>query len=120
MNIQDIEESIRELEDSQTTFSNAFKLASLYILKEHLKPTLKPTEDNVERELSDILPQYKRYIEVKREFQLGEVNETKVLEVLGYLGQEIKEFLQILYASTSSPEERKILINIYTTLNWSP
>ena len=89
MNIKDIEESIEQLENGATTFDNAIKLASLYILRENLKPVLKSTEGNVEKELNDILPQYHHYIEVKRNFQLGKTTETEVLEVLGYLGQEI-------------------------------
>lgn len=116
MNIQDIEESIVQLEESTTTFDNAFKLASLYILRDNLKPGLKPMVNNVEGELNDILPQYRHYIEVRRNFQLGKTTEKEMLKVLSYLCQEIKEFLQALYASTASPQEQELLNNLYSSL----
>ena len=116
MNIKDIEESIIELENGATTFDNAIKLASLYILKENLKPP----NDMVGSELQDIFPQYRHYVETRRNFQLGKISEKEMLKILTYLCQEIKEFLEALYASTSSAEERRILITIYKDLDWSP
>ena len=117
MDINEIEETIQELENSSTTFNNALKLASLYILRENLKPGLKREIDGVEDELDDILPQYRHYIVVRRNFQLGQTNQTEVLKALTYLCIEIKEFLKALYSGTSSPEEQSILQELYSSLN---
>ena len=85
MNIKDIEESIVQLENSATTFDNALKLASLYILQEHLNPGLKRMVDDVETELKDILPGYKNYVLTRRNFQLDKTTEKEVLSTLTYL-----------------------------------
>ena len=119
MNIKDIEETIDTLENASNTFDNAFKLSALYIIREHMKPVLKSKIDTVESELKDILPQYQSYVSIRRDFQLGKTTEEAVLKVLESLCQEIKEFLQALYASTSSPQERTLLIEACNN-DWSP
>lgn len=62
--------------------------------------------DNTERELNDILPQYQKYIDIKRRYQLGELSEATVENSIKLLVQEIKEFLIILYRNTDMPVER--------------
>ena len=37
MNLHEVEEAIRELEDSSATYNNCMKLASLYIVRDELK-----------------------------------------------------------------------------------
>ncbi len=62
--------------------------------------------DNTEKELNDILPQYKKYIDIKRRYQLGELSEVTVENSIKLLAQELKEFLLILYRNTDMPMER--------------
>lgn len=60
-------------------------------------------------ELYDVIPSYKKYVEIKRKYQLNEVSDTKVLEELKILCKEIKEFIHTLYVSTYNNEERQLL-----------
>lgn len=39
MNLKDINESIYELENGATSYDSCHKLASLYVVKDHLEPT---------------------------------------------------------------------------------
>ena len=120
MDINEIEETIHELENASNTFENAFKLSALYIVRENMKPPLKSKIDGVETELHDILPQYQSYVKVRRDFQLGKTTEDAVLKMLEELCQEIREFLQALYISTSNSQERRLLIEACKKLDWSP
>ena len=118
MNIQDIEESIVQLENAQTTFSNAFKLSALYIIRNNMKHGLKVKSDAVESELKDILPQYRHYVAVRKEHQQGKTTDAEIMTILELLCIEVKEFLQALYASTTQQKERDILINTIKNLQW--
>ena len=116
MNIQEIEESIRELEDGDTTFNNCQKLASLYIVKENYKSGSTTMVTDVIEELQDIIPQYRIYKEIKRQYQLRECPKEKVLHSMQFVCQEIKEFLQTLYSSSDMEEERILLTTMLSNL----
>ena len=113
MELHEVETMIRDLENSDNSFSTARNLASLYIvrsqLQEKLNITLKQSDDAVLIELYDVIPSYKKYVEIKRKYQLNEVSDTKVLEELKILCKEIKEFIHTLYISTYNNEERQLL-----------
>ena len=113
MELHEVETMIRDLENSDNSFSTARNLASLYIvrsqLQEKLNITLKQSGDAVLIELYDVIPSYKKYVEIKRKYQLNEVSDTKVLEELKILCKEIKEFIHTLYISTYNNEERQLL-----------
>lgn len=117
MDLYLIDSTIDELENSDTTFANCDKLASLYIIKEHYKKyplVLRGLYDDVEDELNDIAPQYKTYCEIKREYQLGRTTKEAVIESMRGVCKEIEDFIRILYSSSDMPEEReqlKSLIN---------
>ncbi len=104
MNIQDIQKCIDELERSDTTFVNCQKLASLYIVKKHFE-----ANEPVIREYKDVLPQYTKYCNIKRDYQLGKVGKDQVVSNTEKVCKEIKEFICTLYAHTDMPEERKEL-----------
>ena len=111
LDLEMIDNTIEELENGETNFMNCQKLASLYTIKQFYK-SLEETQA-VESELSDILPQYRKYCEVKRHYQLKEASEAQVLNSLEAVCKEISEFFHTLYSSTDMPEERerlKILI----------
>ena len=98
MNIKDINRTITELEQDSTTFENCEKLASLYIVREKLS----------QEEVDDILPQYLKYMDIKKRYQLGEVSEKLVEKQMKLVCKEVSEFLHQLYSSTDLPEEREI------------
>ena len=107
MDINEINETIEELENSSTTFDNCMKLASLYIVRDNLKTNKEP--DETEEELHDILPSYLNYIEVKRKYQKQEIAVEFVYKEMEQLCLEIKEFISSLYNCTDTQRERNIL-----------
>ena len=116
LDIKEIESTIKKLEDGETTFSNCEKLAMLYIVKDHYKGEDKESwqkqsretdaDDEVETELSDILPQYKKYCEAKLKYKKHETTEQPVIFAMSNVCLEIKEFIKSLYASTDTEAER--------------
>ena len=103
LDIQQITDTISELEQGDTTFDNCIKLASLYMVRDNY-----PTDVIVE-ELDDILPQYKRYCDIKKEYQLGNTSKDNVIVAMDKVCKEIKEFLNTLYSYTDIQEERDLL-----------
>ena len=109
MQITQIESMIQSLEQDATTLSNVRNLSALYIVQDHLKNATQSVLDSTERELNDILPQYKKYCDIKRQYQLGMIQDSAVHQSLTYVCQEIKEFMQTLYYNTDTQTERTII-----------
>lgn len=61
------------------------------------------------KELSDIMPSYIEYINLKRDYQLGLISESRVIKSLKFVCIEIREFLDTLYSSTDMNKERKCI-----------
>ena len=85
MNLVEVNEAIKELQESSLTLSNARNLSALINIRDYLQNSTQGTPDSLERELNDILPQYREYCAVKRQYQLGRatddfVNHRKVLK----------------------------------------
>lgn len=120
MNIQAIEEAIKELEMDDTTVKNVQELATLYIVKEKLQDpattVVTPCSTIVEEELKDILPQYRYYIDTKRKFQLNQVTENAVIADIKDLCREIGEFIHTLYSCTDIKKERILIESLITDL----
>lgn len=118
LNIEEINNTIEQLENGSTTFDSCQKLASLYIVRNCYLDSLskvvsdKNTNDlDVIKEYSDILPEYSRYCSIKRKYQLNELGKDVVLESLKCVCKEINEFIHTLYNSTDFSEERDIIIS---------
>lgn len=103
LNIDEIKNTIEELENGDTTFDTCIKLAALYTVKGHLE---KSVQTIVQDELDDILPAYQKYIKTKTNYQTGRAAEDAVLHCMEMVCQEIKEFIMVLYSGTSSEKER--------------
>lgn len=125
MNIQEVYNTIEQLENDVTTFENCFKLASLYTVRDNyerqeskLNEVVEQTEepiveqDDVEQEYSDILPQYREYIEIKKQYQLGNLSEKALETQIKKVCQEIREFIQTMYSCTDMPIEREHIKNM--------
>lgn len=106
MNLTDVEETIKTLENSDNSLHNARNLASLYIIQDRMKSRAQAKMDNVESELQDVLPQYKEYKDIKKKFQMRLLPQTAVQRSMKVLCTEIKEFLLILYNNSDMQEER--------------
>lgn len=111
MNIDEITNTITELENGPTTFETCMKLASLYTVRDNLHT------DVVKSEYFDILPSYESYADIKKRYSNGEISIDAVTQRLSFLSEEIYQFIQTLYASTESPEERDILNKLQNKLN---
>ena len=68
--------------------------------------------NNTILELSDILPSYLEYVALKREYQLGNISESRVIKSLKFVCIEIEEFLNTLYNCTDMNKERKCIIDM--------
>lgn len=97
-----INETIRELENGDTTFDSCIKLSALYQVRKELELP----QSQVEDELDDILPAYRKYIQTKIQYQMGAGSENSVINCIQLLCQEILEFINSLYSSTNGENER--------------
>ena len=116
LNMEEINNTIEELENSSTTFDNCMKLASLYIVRDEHQKTVTDDGKQVESELNDILPQYQIYCNIKRKYQLQELPDTTVQIAMKAVCKEIEEFMHTLYSSTDMPEERELIRNLIHNL----
>lgn len=123
LDMQEVSNTIQELEQGPTTFENCRKLAVLYIVQQHYKKAnsadCSGLQDEIVTEYKDILPSYTKYCEAKKKFQLLEVPKEKVLHDLEGLCKEIQEFLYLLYTNTDSPEERELIASTIGSLYFS-
>lgn len=124
LDLEEINNTIEELENSRTTYENCLKLASLYIVRENINFKEKPNTDenkavynDVVKEYSDILPAYSDYCESKRKYQMNEIPAKKVLNEMENVCNEIVEFIKTLYSSSDIVEERQYLMKMISQLN---
>ena len=119
LNLEEINNTIEQLENGDTTFDNCIKLASLYIVRDNLQKSIKSLDNDVIiQEYNDILPEYKKYADIKRKYQLGELSEKAVQRSVKELCTEIEEFIHILYSSTNTIEERQCIVNMCESLHF--
>lgn len=102
-------EIIKELQESSLTPSNVRNLSALINVREYLQNVTQSVPDSLERELNDILPQYKNYCAVKRQYQLGQATDDLVVVSMRQVCKEVKEFLLILYQNTDTKIERNMI-----------
>lgn len=115
LNLTEINNTIEELENGETTFAICDKLASLYIVRNFFKPGTVEVHP-VEKEINDILPQYQEYKKIKTRYQMHEITEDAVVISINNVCREIKEFIDSLYAHTDMPMEREAIKQLITTL----
>lgn len=111
MDIRIINEMIEELEDSDTTYANVTDLASLYIVRDKLGSI-----DTVVKELNDILPAYTVYKHIKRDYQLGKADKSKVINQMKYVCKEISELICTIYNNSDLEEERELILETLKNL----
>lgn len=104
LNITEIQDTIKELENGKTTFETCGKLATLYTVLDHINQ-----DDSIIKEYNDILPEYSKYVELKKQYELGTLDLNTLTNSLGRVVTEIKEFILTLYQGTDTGEERAII-----------
>ena len=118
LDIQEIEDTIEELENGNTTYDSIIKLAALYSVRKELS---NKSSDNSEskiviKELNDILPMYNNYCVIKKKFQLNELPKETLFHAMQDVCKELDEFIQTLYNNTYSKEERENIKNMLEDL----
>ena len=110
LDLEVIDQTIEELENSDTTFFNCQNLASLYIVRDKLGGT------KLDKELRDILPTYRSYCEIKKKYQMKELPEEAVINAMTNVSKEVKEFIDTLYSGTDLEMERNIINDMIKNL----
>lgn len=117
LDIEEIDNTIETLENGSTTFDNVLKLASLYIVKEHMQNAFTESVDAPERELNDVLPAYRKYKDIKRDFQLGNSSKDNLISTMKSVCTELKEFITTLHHNTECEECRNLIQNMIKSLD---
>ena len=120
LDLEMIEDTIKELEQEPTSFENCNLLSSLYICREINKNrNMKLTDasndvshDSNYIELADILPAYLKYVDTKKRYQQFEVVDKMLIYAMQDLCKEIIEFISDLYHNTETEAERTLIINM--------
>lgn len=117
LNIDEINRTINTLENGDTTYDSCLKLASLYIVRQNInKRVNEASRTSVEREYDDILPLYQNYVDIKYQYQLGQISSDVVISSMGSVCKEIREFIQTLYSCTDMNEERELIKQMFQEL----
>lgn len=101
--------AIKELLNGPLALSNARNLSALITIQSYMKNAIQSKPDSLEQELNDILPQYREYCAVKRQYQLGRATEDLMIASMRLVCKEVKEFLLILYQNTDTKIERNMI-----------
>ena len=113
LNLEEINNTITELENGSTTFDACIKLASLYTVRDHANHM----DSSVIKEYNDILPQYHKFVEIKRAYQRGELAESAVENSIKMVCVEIFELVQTIYSNTDMELERIAIKDMIHKLN---
>lgn len=105
MQINEINNEIERLLQ-YNSYESCQKLASLFIVREHITKDTPQRTESTQKQLFDILPTYSTFAELKRKYKLGNAGEKAVEISLKNLCQEIYEFLIALHSSTDTKEEK--------------
>lgn len=114
MNLIEIDNTIAELENGETTFVNCQKLASLYTVRDHIRGD-QAAEDVVE-EVLDILPAYRSYCDIKAQFQKHQLPPESVPLALSSVCTEIKELIFLIYSNSDMESERSMMVECLKSL----
>ena len=106
-----VDEMIDELESADTTYQNCNDLAALYKLRDEFGAS------KVESEIEDILPAYRKYVEVKTKYQRGDTTKEVVIEALNFVCREIFDLVKTLYSCSDMPLERVKIQNMVQALS---
>ena len=108
MNINEIDKAIAELRAGATNYANCDKLACLVICRQFLTEN-SDIKEKVIQEYTDILPKYREYCEIKKQYQTGDLSEQKLINAMKDVCVEIQEFIETLYTNTELLQERTII-----------
>ena len=88
------------LENCDTTYQNCNDLAALYKVRDELGA------NRVENEIEDILPAYRKYVELKTKYQNGEATQEAVVKSINIVCREVYDLVKTLFSCSDMPLER--------------
>ena len=110
IDLKEVNDTIKALENGSTSFDTCNKLASLYIVRQNfIAPKTSVNQSHEEattKEFLDILPQYRIYRATKKKYQKNELSDKAVKTAIKDVCKEIFEFMEMLYSGTDMEEER--------------
>lgn len=109
----ELQNAIQECLDNPSSANVCQRLASYYIIQDHMDNTMSYSYANE----NEILPAYSDYANAKRMFQLGEGNEKHMIETLNALLIQIKDLLYMLYSNAVTETEKTSILNTLQELN---
>ena len=114
MNIEEINNAITALENGETTFASCQKLATLYVVRDHLCES--PQIESVDAEIQEILPTYKSYCSIKAQFQRHQLPPESVPLALSSVCTEIKDLILLIYSNSDMESERAMMTECLKSL----
>lgn len=110
-------ENLREMRTREPTAQNMRDVALLEIWlamnaePEQVERIIEPTPQS-----KPLLPSFEKYVDAKRKFQDKDTTKDKVLETLGAVSREVKNFILTLYNNTDFQEERDLLDRFFKSI----
>ena len=122
LDIREVDQTIKELENGKTTFDTCAKLADMYIIRKYYATSKEMQEEtyygnsDVKKEYRDILPSYSEFCDLKKHYHMGEISEKPVITAADKMCTEIYEFMTELYEHADMPQEREALEDLVRDL----
>lgn len=114
MELAIINEVIDELEHEETTADNVQELANLYIVREYI--SLDKSSSEGVSEILDIIPQYRNYCKVKKQYQQKAIPEDGLINSTKLVCAELADFITVLLSNTDCKAERKLFSELLKTM----
>lgn len=104
LDLNDINATITQLENSSTSFDTCAKLASLYIVRDYMMDAI----ENEEKTSDDVvlLPRYEKYNDIKNLYHANQATSDAVKAGIADACKEISALVQTMYNNSDLPEER--------------
>ena len=117
---RELNAAIAECVENPSSANVCQRLASYYIIQDHLfKDDVMPysnAEEPIRTEYSP-LPAYNDFVEAKRQFQQGTGTEQRLIDTLNALLRQIQELIKSLYVNSNTDAERSAIIQATEKLN---
>ena len=110
MNLEEINNTIAELETGETTFVNCQKLASLYTVRDNYGKSISTVE------IQDTLPAYTHYCDIKGQYQRSLLPAESVHIAMESVCKELSELISLIYSNSDMEQERILLVDCVQTV----
>lgn len=115
LDIELIENTIYQLENSETNIENCNLLASLYICRENYynqNISIVDISSNITNSELEVLPTYINYIETKRKYEQFEIVDEMLICATYNLCRDIIKFVSDLYNNAETKGEQALIVKM--------